>query len=238
MGFVVVGVDVGQRVDPTAICVADAEWRPGTAGTAVSHFPIRFLERLPLGTPYPAVARRVAAVVAGVVRQRGVAPKLFVDATGVGTPVVDELRAAGVRALIFPVYFTYGDRRSVDERQQVSLGKAWLVSRLQAMLQGGRLHLSPTAESQALAKELLDYEIQVDPDANDRYGAFKTGAHDDLVTAVGLATQEDPGRPFSAAVAGERRLFDPWGPPMGGGRPSYEPGELTIEEMRRRGWVR
>jgi hypothetical protein len=30
----------------------------------------------------------------------------------------------------------------------------------------------------------------VSEDANDRYGAFKVGSHDDLVTALGLAVQE------------------------------------------------
>ncbi len=35
--------------------------------------------------------------------------------------------------------------------------------------------------------ELQDYEIRVDQDANDKYGAFKVGSHDDLVTALGLS---------------------------------------------------
>jgi hypothetical protein len=42
-----------------------------------------------------------------------------------------------------------------------------------------------------LSEELLDYEIRVDENANDRYGAFRVGTHDDLVTALGLATQAD-----------------------------------------------
>jgi len=74
----------------------------------------------------------------------------------------------------------------------VKLGKAWLVSRLQMLLQNGRLHLPRTAEAEALARELLDYEIRVSEDANDRYGAFRVGTHDDLVTALGLAVQLDP----------------------------------------------
>ena len=38
----------------------------------------------------------------------------------------------GVRAV--PVYFTHGDRRIVQEDRSVTLGKAWLVSRLQVLL--------------------------------------------------------------------------------------------------------
>jgi hypothetical protein len=54
------------------------------------------------------------------------------------------------------------------------------------------IHLPVTDESQALARELQDYEIRVDQDANDKYGAFKVGTHDDLVTALGLAVLDDP----------------------------------------------
>ena len=43
-----------------------------------------------------------------------------------------------------------------------------------------------------LAKELLDYQIRVSEDANDKYGAFKVVTHDDLVTALGLAVLDDP----------------------------------------------
>jgi hypothetical protein len=35
------------------------------------------------------------------------------------------------------------------------------------------------------------HEIRVSENANDLYGAFKVGTHDDLVTALGLATQSD-----------------------------------------------
>ena len=42
-----------------------------------------------------------------------------------------------------------------------------------------------------MARELEDYEIRVSEDANDRYGAFRVGSHDDLVTALGLAVQGD-----------------------------------------------
>jgi hypothetical protein len=47
------------------------------------------------------------------------------------------------------------------------------------------------AEAKILAEELLNYEIRVEENANDRYGAFRVGTHDDLVTALGLAVQED-----------------------------------------------
>ena len=193
--LVTMGVDIGQKRDPTAICVAEEDTRKVEQRTA-DHFLIRHLERLPLGTLYPRVAERISQVASGVLRHSGCYPTLYVDATGVGAPIVDLLwEESSDLAEIVAVYFTHGDKRTEELREgelQVKLGKAYLVSRLQALLQTGRLHLPRTREAEALAQELLDYEIRVDENANDRYGAFRVGTHDDLVTALGLATQKAP----------------------------------------------
>ena len=87
----------------------------------------------------------------------------------------------------------HGDRRE-QEPGEIKLGKAWLVARLQTLLQTGQLHLPQTAEAEQLAEDLLDFEIRVSEEASDRPGAFPVGRHDDLVTALGLAVQEDPPR--------------------------------------------
>jgi len=203
MGSVIIGVDIGQRVDPTAIAVAEVEMRVVNERPE-SVYRIRHLERLPLGTDYPAVAARIAAVAAGVARK---APlhRLYADCTGVGRPVVDMLPGALARqAVPVPVWavtFTYGDRRTENRHaREVVLGKAWLVSRLQVLLQTGRILLPETAEARALAEELLVYEIRITENGNDTYGAFKVGKHDDLVTALGLSVQDDPARGGRIAV--------------------------------------
>lgn len=209
-GRVIVGVDVGQKVDPTAIVVCEQVERvsdtgrltlPQRAGmydardiqrvgvrTETIHT-ARHLQRLPLGMPYPEVAAQVAAVVEGLVRRGITRPRIMVDATGVGGPVVDILRerlGRHARDLIAAT-FTHGGRYSQDDSARLAtVGKAYLVSRLQALLQTSRLKLPQTAEAEQLARELQNYEIRIDDDANDRYGAFRTGTHDDLVTALGL----------------------------------------------------
>lgn len=181
----VIGVDVGQKRDPTAMCVAEVDRRDDAI-----HFLVRHLDRLPLGTPYPKVAKRVGEITAAVACRTDTTPTLYVDATGVGQPIVDLLEEAAVQARVEAVYFTHGDRRTESYRH-VTLGKAYLVSRLQALLQTGRVHLPSTSEARVLAQELLNYELRVDENANDRYGAFRVGTHDDLVTAMGLAVQVD-----------------------------------------------
>ena len=192
-----IGVDIGQKRDPTAIAVAEIEYRDSDLPRCKkeSHYLIRHLERLPLGTPYPEVSKRVDRICQGVETQTGRRPDLFVDATGVGQPIVDLLNDSSHSAhRVWAVYFTYGDRRNEDRGEdRVTLGKAFLVSRLQMLLQFQRIHLPRGhREADALVQELLDYEIRVDDNANDKYGAFRVGTHDDLVTALGLAVQKEP----------------------------------------------
>ena len=218
MEFVAVGVDLGQKRDPSAVVVAQQDDQdPPT-------YSIRFMARMPLGTAYPAVAKRVAEVTRGAWqaingpvqtgdgsivrswRHGPITPLVIVDATGVGRPVVEILKGelnrlteeppVSPRAPYFSyeliaATFTHGDRLAWVEGEQ-RVGKAYLVSRLQALLQTSRLKLPRNHhEAEAMARELLDYEIKVDQNANDTYGAFKVGTHDDLVTALGLAVLED-----------------------------------------------
>ena len=205
MGFVstvTIGIDVGQRVDPTAIAVCQLEG---------DYFTVHYLERLPLGTAYPAVAKRVRVLfertakkvalelsqpmllaLPDALEEAGRRIWTFIDITGVGSPVCELLREGMGAEHITGVSFTYGDRCGVyPGSREGSLGKGFLVSRLQVLLQSRRIALPETSEARALAEELLDYEIRVTDDANARYGAFKVGTHDDLVTALGLATLFD-----------------------------------------------
>lgn len=213
MATVNVGVDIGQKRDATAVAVAELEYREREVRRE-DHWLVRHLERLPLGTPYPQVADRLSEIVENVRKQentvyetdalggrwrrteRPQVSAVYADATGVGQPVVDELRARGLP--VTACYFTHGDRRTVEGHTTVKIGKAWLVSRLQALAQSKRIHLPRTPEALAMERELMDYEIRIGPDANDRYGAFKVGSHDDLVTALGLAVQAEP---FNVLIA-------------------------------------
>jgi hypothetical protein len=216
--IITIGIDIGQRVDPTAIAVTELQWRPTPpdvlARTGIpieDHYLVRHIGRLKLGTSYPDIADRLAEIVrntealvragtlralAGSYEQEDYADlRVYIDATGVGKPVVDMLVRAGVR--VTGVYFTHGDRRVEtpvpgSSEVTVQLGKAFMVSRLQVLLQTRRIHLPDTSEAKATAQELLDYEIEVDEKANDTYGAFRTGAHDDLVTGLGLSVNKPP----------------------------------------------
>src|SRR5436305_2410642 len=92
--FYVLGIDIGQAADYTALALLEHE------GADHPTYRLRALDRFPLGTPYtdlpPAIRRRLsAAPLAGRTR-------LAVDATGVGAPVIDLFREQLTRRI--PLY--------------------------------------------------------------------------------------------------------------------------------------
>ena len=191
--MIIIGVEFGQRRSPSVICVATNPLR-SSDGHQERHFLIRGLERLATGTTFPALALRLSEMQAGAKKH---APReriaVYVNATGVGEPLVQFLDSR-ISSRVRPVYFTHGDRRA-ENWPQVELGKALLVGRLQMLLQTGRIHLPKTPQTEILARELLDYEIRVESDANEHYGSFSVGTQDDLVMALGLAVQTDMPHP-------------------------------------------
>lgn len=186
-----VGVKLGQKHEASAICAVEGRLRtPDGHRCRFAHFTVRFLERLPPGTSFPKGAARVGEIVRSIAQKMRLRSEVFLDATGLGSPIVSLLQTE-VRC-VNAVFFNFGDRRIEENHNEIGLGKAWLIARLQLLLQTQRLHLPENSEARILAKDLLDYQIEIDPNANERYGAFKVGAQDDLVTALGLAVQVDP----------------------------------------------
>ena len=84
--------------------------------------------------------------------------------------------------------------------------KIELVSTVQSLLQTRRLRVVPRlALADVLKRELLDFKIKVTASANETFGTWREGAHDDLVLAVAMA-----------AWVGERQTLSPWWPSRGG----------------------
>ena len=64
--------------------------------------------------------------------------------------------------------------------------KQELVSMLLTKMQTGTIHL-PKQEAAALEEELLNFDRKVRTTGTLELGALRTGKHDDLVNALGLA---------------------------------------------------
>jgi len=175
-----VGLDLGQSQDYSAWAVAE---RIGYARPYA--YQVRHLHRWPLGTGYPAIVGEVAGLLARA-PLRGQAT-LAVDATGVGPPVVDMLKQAHLPGTLVPITITGGQEASRD-------GGGWhvpkrdLVSTVTVLLQSGRLKIAPALpEAPILTSELQGFSVKITTAANDVYGAWREGQHDDLVLAVALA---------------------------------------------------
>lgn len=184
-----VGVHVGSTRDRSAIAVAKPEFRP-VEDRKETHFLVPHLEALPAGERYPDLARRVSQVCQGIRARSLKVWYIYVNSTGQGSSLADLIEEQLPSEKVIRVYFNHGDRR-LRADGEVTFGKARLVDRIKMLLQAGRLHMPGSAEASTLVAELLDYEIKVDEKANERYGAFRVGTRDELVTALGLAVQID-----------------------------------------------
>jgi len=197
-----VGVDLGQARDFTAVAVVEkAELRDGWDPVAYGwrkrvRLLVRFLERVPLGTTYPDVVERVV----GVTRAAELTGRcdLAVDATGVGRPVVDLLegRRLGCRRFL-PAVITGGERESYSEGYY-RLPKRDLMTWMQVLLQRGDLQIAARlAFREELVEEMRLMETRTTKAGREQFGAWREGAHDDLVFAVALgcwaARHADPG---------------------------------------------
>ena len=185
------GLDLGQSRDHTGFAVVDrverrGEWDPRMfAHQKMAPLRLRYLERVPLGTPYPDVVERVRDVTNQVaLNGRG---ELLVDATGVGRPVVDLLRRAHLKCWITPVVVT-GGLATTHANDYVHVPKRDLIIGLQVAMQTGALQIAAgLAHEKTLMKEMADMRVAVSSSGNEQFGAWRQGSHDDLVFAVALA---------------------------------------------------
>ena len=176
------GLDLGQAQDYTAISVIERksfqfERKP-------DEYHVRHLERPKLGTPYPAIVERVKALMNS--SQLAGRTLLVVDKTGVGGPVVDMFKKAGLR----PIAITITGGSSVNTGDGgYHVPKRDLVTNLQVLFQTGRLRVAAELpEARTLVEELLNFKVKINvKTAHDSYEAWREGVHDDLVLSVALA---------------------------------------------------
>ena len=176
----ILGLDLGQANDHTAMVAAEVV--RGAAGSA-PRYRVPFITRAPLSTPYPSIVRRVAETITAP--PLAGACHLVVDATGVGRPVLDMLRGGPLPPV--PVVITGGDRVH-GAAGMWRVPKRDLVAALQLAFQAGRLEIAAgTDHAQTLVAELADFRVRISASGSDSYGAWRDGAHDDLVLALALA---------------------------------------------------
>jgi hypothetical protein len=174
------GLDVGQRVDFTALAV-------------VEHFPasgiyfLRFLRRV-RDKPYPEIVSGLAAQFSS----RGFQNiALAVDRTGPGRPFLDYLRQElpPMRAIL-GVTITGGHNvTGGDQLLSVNLPKNVLIQTGKLILEQRRLkNLAAFPEGDILQRELQAYQVKISAHGHEVYeGDLRQGPNDDLVFALCLS---------------------------------------------------
>ena len=189
-----IGLDLGQSMDYTALAVIEwkmSRWpeqfplgQPKEQTRAT--YDVRHLQRFKLGTTYPDIVSQLATMLK-VPAFADLWVALVIDSTGVGAPVVDLLRRANLKANLVPVTITGGQSVEIN-RGNYRVPKRDLVSTTKVLLQSGRLRFAELPETPILVKELLAFQVKIDPvTAHDSYAAWREGVHDDLVLALALA---------------------------------------------------
>jgi hypothetical protein len=183
----IIGGDIGQAQDPAVNAILEAT----AAGLDLAH-----LERLLLGTPYPAVAERLGALY----RAAPSPCDLVIDVTGVGRAVLDLLRQAGISPVAVSII-----GRGVERLEPADgiwrVPKARLMSPLACAIEGARFSIAPDLpERETFKAELAAFHRKL----NQRGYAVLGGKleHDDTVIAVALAVwwaERVNGRPQSVA---------------------------------------
>jgi hypothetical protein len=179
-----VGLYLGQSQDFSALAVIE---RSGDSRDTYQ-FVCNHLQRWKLRTSYPQIVADAVEMMNSTPLQSGRRRRMLaVDATGVGAPVIDLFERSKHNSYLEPIQIT-GGSEVTKEHGVTRVPKRNLVSTVQVYLQSGRLKIAgKLPEADTLARELQNFQVKINDNAHDSYGAWRDGTHDDLVLAVALA---------------------------------------------------
>lgn len=192
----VLSADLGQSVDPTAICILqlqrgvlddNSEFNRHCGVSVTPQRPcelidVRYLERLPLGTNYVRVVEHVRGLLSRP--PLGSDTTFCIDETGVGKAVGDIFVDAGLTPKRITITSGHDVTPAGEDRWHVP--KLLLISNLDSMLHRGVLRIAPAlTDAGTLKDELKDFRRKVS-DAGRMSYAARVGKHDDLVLSIAL----------------------------------------------------
>lgn len=189
-----VGVDVGQMQDYTAVALVErthaAPQHPNESGTlpgrvAPAHYTVRHLQRFALHTSYPEVVERLCAM---LTRPEIPGPvTLLLDVTGVGRGVLDLFKQAQVRCVAVTMH---GGFSTTHNGAEWHVPKKELVFRLTSLAQARPVRLAlgdrlPFAAE--VRHEMATFTAKLNPaTASESFAAWREQDHDDLLIALAM----------------------------------------------------
>jgi len=185
------GLDLGQRRDRTAIAVIERadimapERNPVTWAPVVStRASVRFLQRMPLHTPYTTISDHVIRI--GRELAAAGPCTLAVDATGVGLPVVDALKIVNAPWRLMPVTIGSAAHEAYSDGFW-RVPKRDLIASLQLAFENHAFRIaSRLRESQTLIEELASMRATTRLSGHTQF-ASPGATHDDLAIALALS---------------------------------------------------
>ena len=172
-----VGVDIGQKVDNSALCVVEI-----IENKAI----VKILIKYPLGTPWDVLYDTIIDIAKDVMKQ-GTIESFNVDATGVGAIPADVLQQRLPEINVNAFKFTAQSKRELIGKLKMlhTLGKLKFARR------GGDQIYNQVIQDLITEMRYIQAKImRGDDNANPEIEIFKTGAHDDLFTALALAIKD------------------------------------------------
>ncbi|MBI4470954.1 MAG: hypothetical protein HY650_16690 [Acidobacteria bacterium] len=168
-----IGVDVGQRVDHTAIAVLETAEKQKLHCTHV--------ERLVLGTAFTAVVARLCELETKLGCEK---TTVALDSSGVGAPVV-ELARSRLRSPVFEIVIT-GGASATTRGKNWTIPKTHLISGLQVGLEQKEVRfVAGMPFLDVLVSELQHYQVRATSTGSEAFEA-RQGEHDDLVLALAI----------------------------------------------------
>ncbi len=161
---VTIGLDLGHANDHSAIAIVEQ---------GQNHRVLRQAARIPLRTPFAEIVARLDRLA----KSPDLAGRatIVADATGLGAPVIEMIRAARIQAALVPVVITGGVNAS-QSNGSWHVPKKDLVTALYLMFESGNIRIPKGLPGlRELEEELL------------HFGAQRNDVHDDIAMALALA---------------------------------------------------
>ena len=150
------GLDLGQSRDYTALAIAERVLPPRERHAT---YLFRYVQRLPLGTPYPQVVTHITDLVNRPPLKSNTT--LALDYTGVGRPVFDMFRQAHLPCFLYGISI-HGGIAVTWEGFTAGVPKRDLIAFAQVLMQSHRLIVAGAMpDTTTLTTELQNYQVKI-----------------------------------------------------------------------------
>lgn len=145
---------------------------------------VRHMERLRQQS-YPQIIRRIAELMRKPPLGNAT---LLIDATGVGRPVLDMARAAGLWCTGMTITSGRDEAHHPADYRDWLVPKRLLIQTVDMLLHRDALKVAPTlAEAENLVYELNDFRYRIDPETGYESCSARSSEHDDMVLSIAMA---------------------------------------------------